>query len=185
MRKSFLIFCLLIISPFLSGYQRPDVYVIDAEKNSTIHNNLGLMQMSEKNYFAAIQEYKIAISLNPNSQASAVYYNNLGEAYMLINHYKWAQDCFQKAIKIYPLNFVYYQNLAKCFKAQKCLDYQIKIYSGKQKNSFNTLMLGLLYIQKGETKRGIIKLDEFCSKEPELIITGAVKNYLSEVTKNY
>ncbi len=182
MKKSFLIFGLLLISLIFSGAQVSEVYVIDAEKNSSMHNNLGAAYMSEQNYFAAIQEYKIAISLNPHSQASAVYYNNLGEAYMIINQTKWAQDCFQKAIRIYPLNFVYYQNLAKCFKAQKCLDYQIKIYSNKPKTSFNTLMLGLLYIQKGETKKGIIKLDEFCSKEPKLIITGAVKSYLSELT---
>lgn len=182
MKKSLLIFGLLLIPLIFSDTRASEVYVIDAEKNSSMHNNLGTLYMSEQNYFAAIQEYKIAISLNSASQASAVYYNNLGEAYMMINQAKWAQDCFQTAIKIYPLNFVYFQNLAKCFQVQNCLDYQIQNYLNKPKRSFNTLMIGLLYIQKGETKKGIIKLDEFCSKEPNLIITSAVKSYLSEIT---
>ncbi|HNW26540.1 MAG TPA: tetratricopeptide repeat protein [Candidatus Gastranaerophilaceae bacterium] len=185
MKKSFLIFSLLLISLIFSGAQRSDIYVIDAQKNASMHNNLGAAYMSEQNYFAAIQEYKIAISLNPNSQASAVYYNNLGEAYMMINQSKWAQDCFQRAIKIYPLNFVYYQNLVKCFQAQKCLDYQLKTYLNKPKTSFNTLMIGLIYIEKGQKKQGIIKLDEFCSREPKLIITSAVKDYLNQITQNY
>ena len=45
-------------------------------------------------------------------------------------------------------------------------------------------MLGLLYIEKGEINKGIIKLDEFCMQEPDLLITGAIKNYIKELVKS-
>ena len=54
-------------------------YVIDPEKNAYQHNNLGIMYVEERDYYAAIQEFKMAISLNPNTQATATYFNNLGK----------------------------------------------------------------------------------------------------------
>ena len=50
---------------------------IDAERNAHIHNNTGLMYMQEGFYYGAIKEFKLAIDLNPNTQATAVYYSNL------------------------------------------------------------------------------------------------------------
>lgn len=180
MKKVVVIFFLFAMTFFMSGYKRPDVYKIDAEKNAFFHNNMGLRYVDEKNYNAAIQEYKIAISLNPNTQATAVYYNNLGEVYMRACFYKFAQDCFERAIKQYPLNFSYYQNLAKCFKAQGIIDAKINFYN-KAAPPLNMVMLGLLYIEKGDREHGIIKLDEFCMQEPDLIITRGVRNYLKEL----
>ena len=75
--KKFLIIPLIFLTFLTSGYKKPDVYVIDAQKNAQVHNNMGLIYVDEKCYYAAIQEFKIAISLNPNTQATAVYYNNL------------------------------------------------------------------------------------------------------------
>jgi len=172
---------LLLISLFTSAFTKPDVYKIDAGKNSQIHNNRALMYLEDKDYFAAIEEYKIAISLNPNSQASAVFYNNLGEIYMKLGSYRYAQDCFERAINQYCLNLAYYQNLAKAYKAQRTIDAAIKKYSANGKSPLNMVMLGLLYVEKGDVKHGIIKLDEFCMQEPDLIITGAVRIYLKQI----
>ena len=58
----FLVITLLFLSLFTSGYRKPDVYVIDATKNAYLHNNMGLRYMNERLYYAAIQEFKIAIS---------------------------------------------------------------------------------------------------------------------------
>lgn len=173
-----ILFCLGLIS---SGYQKPNVYQIDAAKNAFLHNNMALKYVSEQNYAAAIQEFQIAISLNPKTQATSVYYNNLGETYMKIGLFRAAQACFENAITQYSLDFQYYQNLAKCFKAENAIASQIKIYSNKSKNPLNMIMLGLLYIEKGDTTRGITKLDEFCMQEPDLIITGAIRNYINEI----
>ena len=50
---------------------------IKAQNNAYWHNNKGLIYLEEKYYFGAIKEFQIAIDLNPNSQASAVFYTNL------------------------------------------------------------------------------------------------------------
>ena len=42
-------------------------------------------------------------------------------------------------------------------------------------------MLGVLYAEKGETRRAITILDEFCMSEPDLIITPSIKNYIKEL----
>ena len=90
--KRFLTISLISLAILTSAYKKPDVYEIDAEKNAYVHNNLGLMYVNEKCYYAAIQEYKIAISLNPNTQATAVYYNNSGEVYVIIGYRDYAVD---------------------------------------------------------------------------------------------
>lgn len=182
MKKFLTLICLISISIVVSGYKKPDVFHIKPEKNAYSHNNLGLMYMNDKIYYAAIQEFKIAISLNPNTQATAVYYNNLGETYMLMGYPKYAQDCFERAIKLSGLNFKYYQNLAECFYAQGLTDLKLQSYSQDAKNPLNTIMVGLLLAQKGEYRKAIIKLDDYCMQEPDLIITNAVKEYIKTLT---
>lgn len=181
-KNCIVVFSFLVIAFFSSGYIRPETYVIDAEKNAVNHNNIGLRDVAEGDYYNAIQEFCIAISLNPNTQSTAVYYNNLGETYMKLGYYKEAQQCFENAITQYNLNFLYYQNLVKSFKSQGIIKSKIKKYQVKgEKNPLVMIMLGLLYVESGDKRRGIIKLDEFCMKEPDLLITGAVRGYIKEI----
>lgn len=177
---------LVFISLMTSGYRKPDVYTIDAEKNAILHNSLGLNAVCDKNYLGAIQEFSLAILLNPKTQATSVYYNNLGETYMKIGYYKDAQKCFEMALKQYSLNFLYYQNLVDSFKAQGVLASKLNYYKSKgEKNPLNMIMIGLLYIANGDKRSGIIKLDEFCLAEPDLLITQAVRSYLQGVIPKY
>ncbi len=180
--KKLLLIQLIFLAFLTSAYKKPDVYVINAEKNAYTHNNMGLRYVNEKCYYAAIQEYKIAISLNPNTQATSVYYNNLGEVYLIIGYPDYALDCFERAIMQYSLNFKYYQNLAKTYKALGMLDTQIEKYSDET-NPLNKVMLALLYEQKEDYKRAIIILDGFAMSEPDLIITSAVKRHIQELVK--
>lgn len=182
MMKKFLIIPLIFLSVLISAYKKPDVYEIDAQKNAYVHNNLGLIYVDEKCYYAAIQEFKIAISLNPDTQATAVYYNNLGEVYLKIGAPDFALDCFQRALKQFSLNFKYYNNLAKTYKMLGTLDAQITRFSDNS-NPLNKVMLGLLYEQKGNIKRAITILDDFAMSEPDLIITPAVKKHIKELVE--
>ena len=75
MKKTITILSLILISFLTSGYKKPDFYTINSVKNARIHNNKGIMYLEERLYYPAIEEFKIAISLNPNTQATAVYYN--------------------------------------------------------------------------------------------------------------
>ena len=144
---------------FCSGYRKPYKYTIDAGKDAFYHNNVGLNYLKDRIYYAAIQEFKIAIQLSPNT----------------------ARVCFEDAIKLYGLNFKYYLNLAECYKKLGITNTKIKEYSIST-NPYDKIMLGVLYIQSGSMRKGVILLDELCSEEPDLLITPAIRQYLKEVT---
>jgi len=180
--KKIYITTLIIFSFIFSGYKMTEEYVIDSEQNAYIHNNLGLMYMREQQYYPAIQEYKIAISLSPDVQASAVFYNNLGECYMKLNNPQMAQDCFERALRQFPLNFRYYKNVAECYYELGYADEQIE-HSYKDKNPLGMVLRGLLLELKGDNANAITTLDEFASKEPDLVITEAVKYHIKELIK--
>ena len=182
--KKFIVF-LLFTSVFSSGFAQPIISgscEINASRNSVYHNAVGIRYLEEHCYYAAVQEFKIAISLNPNSQSAAVSYNNLGRAYMELGFAEQAQDCFERAISLYGLNFDYYKNLAKCYTTlgkakQKLVQYR------KSSNPLNKVMVGLLYVMTGQKRAGMITLDSFCMSEPDLIITGGVREYLRDLTQ--
>ncbi len=183
-KKLVTVFVLIVFSFPLSGYVKPDVSTIDARKNAQNHNNLGLCDIANGDYYGAVQEFLLAIALNPNTQATAVYYNNLGETYVKLGYYKDAQECFEKAVNQYSLNFLYYQNLAKTYKNLGLLSQKINECRVKaRRNPLSMILLGLCYIESGQKRAGVIKLDEFCMSEPDLIITESVREYLKEVAK--
>ncbi len=166
---------------FCSGYRKPYKYTIDAGKDAFYHNNVGLNYLKDRIYYAAIQEFKIAIQLSPNTQATAIFQNNLGETYNFIGYPDMARVCFEDAIKLYGLNFKYYLNLAECYKKLGITNTKIKEYSIST-NPYDKIMLGVLYIQSGSTRKGVILLDELCSEEPDLLITPAIRQYLKDIT---
>ena len=178
------IVCLfLLVTMFLcSGYRKPYKYVIDAGKDAFYHNNVGLNYLHDRVYYAAIQEFKIAIQLSPNTQATAIFKSNLGETYMYIGYPDMAKICFEDAIKLYGLNFKNYINLAKCYEQLNIVKTKISEYKASD-NVFDKIMLGLLYIQTGEKRRGVIILDDVCMSEPDLLITPAIKQYIQEINK--
>lgn len=164
------------------GYKKPYRYVIKPEKDAFYHNNVGINYLKDRIYYAAIQEFKIAISLSPSTQASAIFYNNLGETYIFIGYPEKAKDCFEDAIKLYGLNLKYYQNLVNTYIKLGSAQNKIKDFESS-KDVFDRIKLGLLYIQTGEYRKGINTLDEICIQEPDLLITPALKQYLKQTIK--
>lgn len=181
MKKIFSLFLLSVII-LCSGYRKPYRYTIDAEKDAFLHNNVGLNYLKDRIYYAAIQEFKIAIQLSPNTQATAIFKNNLGDTYTYIGYPDMARICYEDAIKLYGLNFKYYLNLAECYKTLGITQTKIKEYSSST-TPYDKIMLGLLYIQTGSVRKGVNTLDELCSEEPDLLIIPAIRQYLREVTK--
>lgn len=178
MRKCLCVLACIIV--LCSGYRTIDRFHIDAVTNANRHNTLGTEYMRERCYYAAIQEFKIAISLNSDTQSSAVYYNNLGEVYMIIGYPGMAEDCFERALKLYGLNFKFYQNMAECYAKLGLTNKKI-LQLKRSKNPLDKVTLGLLYIQRGDKQKGIIVLDDFCMSEPDLIITTGVRGYLKKI----
>jgi len=180
MMKKLITFFLLLIMVFCSGYRKPHKYVIEAEKDAFYHNNVGLNYLRDRIYYAAIQEFKIAISLSPSTQASAIFYNNLGETYNFIGYPDQALPCFEDAIKLYGLNLKYYFNLINCYINQGLADVKIREFKASQ-DVYDRIKLGILYIETGEVRAGVNILDEVCISEPDLIITQALKQYIKQV----
>jgi len=177
--KKLLIICtiLLIILPVWADE------TIKAQNNAYRHNNKGLLYLEEKYYFGAIKEFQIAIDLVPNSQASASYYINLGTTYEKIGYPELAKPCFEKAVSINALCFDYYLKLAQNYKNLGIVDEKLIEFQNKTPSPLNDIMIGLLYIQNGHVTTGITVLDDFCNKEPNLLITAGVKNYINQIIK--
>ena len=180
--KKFVCLFLLITMFFCSGYRKPYKYVIDAGKDAYYHNNIGLNYLRDRIYYAAIQEFKIAIQLSPDTQATAVFKENLGETYMYIGYPDMARICFEDALKLYGLNFKYYLNLADCYAQLNITNSKIEEYRNSN-NLYDKIMLGVLYIRTGEKRRGIIILDDICLSEPDLLITPAIRQYIKQVSE--
>ena len=179
--KKFSIFILILIITLTCGYRKPYKYTIDAEKDAFFHNNVGLNYLQDRIYYAAIQEFKIAIQLSPNTQATAVFKNNLGETYTYIGYPEMARQCFEDAIKAYGLNLKFYINLADCYANLNIVNTK-KEELKKSTNTYDKILLGILYTKTNETRKGIILLDEIVQSNPELLITPAIQQYIKTVT---
>ena len=180
MIKKLLTISLMLIMVFCSGYKKPYKYTIKAEKDAFYHNNVGLNYLKDRIYYAAIQEFKIAISLSPSTQASAIFYNNLGETYNFIGYPESARGCFEDAIRLYGLNLKYYMNLVECYKALNIVQTKIREYQ-QSEDVYDRIKLGLLYIQTEQYRKGVNTLDEICVQEPNLLITPALRKYIKQV----
>ena len=180
--KRFILIFLFVVMICTVGYRKPYKYTIDAGKDAFYHNNVGLNYLADRIYYAAIQEFKIAIQLSPNTQATAVFKNNLGETYNYIGYPDMARVCFEDSIKLYGLNLQYYMNLADCYEKLGITNTKIAEYKNSD-SIYDKIMLGMLYIKTGEVRRGVIILDEICQSNPELLITPAIRQYLKDVTK--
>ena len=177
-KKTVVLFLLLSLF-FCTGYKKPYKYVIRAEKDAFYHNNMGLNYLNDRIYYAAIQEFKIAISLSSNTQASAIFYNNLGETYNFIGYPDMALDCFENAVNLYGLNLKYYINLVECYIKLGTAESKIAEYK-QSEDLYKKIQLGILYIKIGDKRRGINLLDEIVASEPDLLITPAIKQYIAE-----
>lgn len=153
------------------------------EHNAYVHNNRGLLYVEVEQYHAAIQEFKIAIALNPNTQATSVYYGNLGDLYMKLGNYTNAQDCFEHAIYYNPHNFKYYLDLVTSYQYQGKLKSELSKLKKHKQTPLDDIKIGLIYIAMGQKNTGINILDEFIMNEPKLYITDGVKYYLQQYDK--
>ncbi len=186
MKKWLIIIALFFtVLPAISKPGTIVTYTIDPEKNAWSHNNMGIVYMEEKCYYAAIQEFKIAISLNSNAQSTAIYLNNLGKAYLIIGYPELALGCFEDALTQYSLNFEFYENLAKCYAQLGKIQEKLSKYQSEiSKNPVAKVMVGLLQEQNGNKKQAITTLDDFVMAEPDLIITPAVKKHIQGLVQD-
>lgn len=174
---------LMLVSPV-----RAETFVIDATKNAIAHNEKGLFFMRLKYYPAAINEFTLAIALNPDSELTAVCYNNLGQAYMQIGYYDAAEKCFKNAVELKPYNIVYTENLIRISTKRNktgSLKSKYEKMHLKDANSLQPyLMLGLIHKNMGNTGSAEGYLSEFVRLAPHLDITNEVRAVLKDLHGN-
>lgn len=159
---------------------------VDAARNAKEHNNQGAIFLREGDYYAAIKEFKIAIGINPNVQATSVYYNNLGTAYMKIYQISkdpilaaWAQSCFEHALIGDCMNLTYYNNLVDTYQVQGIMNSKASyLLRNKDKNPYNEVIVALIYLRQKKIGAAVTMLDDFCAKNPDLIITNDLKRLI-------
>ena len=108
-----------------------------------------------------------------DSEKNAYYHNNLGLNYLKDHWYYPAIQEFKIAISLSP-------NLADCYVELGLVNTKIK-QTYENDNPLNLIMRGLLYQRQGKLRDAITTLDEFAVKEPDLIITPAVKGYIKQL----
>ena len=180
--RIFITICLIFVP--LAANAKMDVMKIDAQKNAIDHNNRGVIYMQDRYYAAAIKEFQMAVLLDPDTQASSVYYANLANCYMKIGYPALAQDTLQRAVNLNPMNFNYYQDLVAVYSRLDILDTQLKRWRrDTAANPLGLVMQGLILIEQGKYDAGMAKLYEFVYTEPDLIITAGVKSFIEKQNK--
>lgn len=184
-------FCVLLflLCFFLQGYKYEyQVPVIDPTNNAANHNSQGIMYMDMGYYSTAMSEFKIAISLNPDSPASAAYYNNLGMLYLKFNMLNEAQECFKKAISLNHVFLEYHTNLIKTYEKSGVLSSKLNEalnqISTDNKNSEAYFMAGLIYAQMGQNEQAIKHLKRFATLEKNQVLARGIKQKISELQAN-
>ena len=187
--KFFLILltCLLISAPAFCA--KSLVTPVDAQRAAQSHNNKGVDFYNDKDYMAAIKEFKIALGINPNNQTSAVYHNNLGRTYLALARLGaqgapfayWAQVSFESAIAQDCMNLGFYKNLVDSFALQGNMGERLTYYSkDTSKNPFSSIVVALIYERQGNRQAAAALLSDFVKTFPDLIITNDIKKHLRE-----
>ena len=171
----------LVVYILLQG----SVFVIDPAENAVWHNEKGVQYLNDGYISSAIDEFKLAVSLSPNSATSASFLNNLGIAYSKIHKYDWAIACFQKAINLNPYFIDYYKNLVKAYKSKnELINITIKYVKLLRKHNSDSkawLILGLTYEELGYKDYAKKSLEQFKKLEPQSIITPGVDDIIKNL----
>ena len=179
---------IFVLAFFLQGYEyKYNAPTLDATNNAANRNNKGIMYMEMGHYNAAMTEFKVAISLNPNSPASAAYYNNLALLYTKMNKFEEANECIEKAISLNPVFLEYYKTQVAIYNKSDMLNKQIDKYLNQievdNNNSYAYLMLGLLYSEKSQTSNAIKYLKMYMAIEKNNIMRQGVKQEIKRLSR--
>lgn len=169
-----------------------NTFVIDPAKNAVWHNEKGLFYLDMKYYEAAIREFQLAVLLNPDSEASAFFYNNLGKAFYKVGYYENAEINFNKAIELKPYYLEFYENLIKTYEKKNILnkiaERHNKLIVENPNNLQSYILLGLIHKNYGNNDYAAMYLNKFIQLAPEFGITDQIRTIvrnLKEKDKTY
>ncbi|MBQ7287198.1 MAG: tetratricopeptide repeat protein [Candidatus Gastranaerophilales bacterium] len=165
----------------MDGYVQHE---INAVNNARLHSNMGNIFFDEKKYISALKEYEIAYNLAPNHQASGVYLHNIAKCYVVIGDFVSAKNAIEGAIKKDCINMTYYEMLVDLLIKLKIEEQEIDKYIKDNKNPYNRIIIGLIYLKTDRIMQAKITFDDFVEEYPDMIITQDVKTLLRKIKKN-
>ncbi|UCF86780.1 MAG: tetratricopeptide repeat protein, partial [Nitrospiraceae bacterium] len=120
------------------------------------YNNLGYAYKSQGNIVRAIENYKIALKINPNHDHA---HNNLGVALESQGHFDKAIEHYERAIKINPEYSWPYYNLGHIYQVQnqmiKAIEYYQNAIRVDPKFSNAYYNLGQIYQSQGQIENAV------------------------------
>ena len=199
------LYCKILILFFIAAFSLPAfadfekatiVNSVNAAKNAKMHNNLGNIYFKEKDLYAAIKEYRIAIAIDPDSQATASYFNNLGKVYLVLGEIqkrnnlpikgyddfsKMAAKSFEEAILKDCMKLEYYENLIKAYELTGAVNSKKEYFlSNKDKNPFNIIPASIILKKQGNDDYANMLLDDFVSNNPDIVISKDLKKLMKK-----
>lgn len=190
MRFSFLIMLLIFtfVCPCHADLEHASIInPVDAQNAAQNHNNRGNMYFKDGDLFAAIKEYRIAIGINPNSQTTGTYFNNLGKVYLVLGKIqkstgapisgwddfaKMAQISFEEAILKDCMKIEYYENLVEAYELTGIMESKKQFFlQNRDKNPFNIIPAAIILKKQGQLEYANMLLDDFTALNPDIIIT--------------
>lgn len=141
--------------------------------NQLYYNNLGNDFLEKKNYEKALENYLIAISLEPNEP---MFYHNAGVCLISLKHFERAASLFKKAIeKGLKEDETYYYLIICLFNSSNYEKVVLSKIPEKEELKINSLLLIIKsYIKLNNTSKAKLlinelKLSGFNSQELDLI----------------
>ncbi|MDP3093545.1 MAG: tetratricopeptide repeat protein [bacterium] len=156
-----------------NDWQNQDSLWLAAAKTSPSssqnHNNLGDLYGRKGDLEKAVQEFKLAIELNPR-YADA--FHNLANTYQLMGKEELAVENYKKAVEFNPYLWQSYQNLALIYFQQKDLvqasQYLEKAIEVNPENASLYFNLGVVYAENNEKEKANMEFQKAFDLDPKL-----------------
>ena len=139
-------------------YQR----TIEKPDEPRARNQLGYAYLKLENYPDAIQEFRIAITLDNDYYTP---YNNLGLAYMGVYNWPKAQAVFSEALKLKPDSEEAHVNIAWCYEKMWMADEALEHAKRARELSGENNSYAILFDAIAKTKIKAAKYEEKMKKQ--------------------
>jgi tetratricopeptide (TPR) repeat protein len=163
-------FCIMLSSCALK--KTPSREVKLEGKDFNFYLNEGLSSLNRSDYENALEQFNMAIALNPNSARA---HNLQGVAFFRLNNFKDAEEQFQKAVALNASYAEAYNNLGSLYFAkrqfEKAKDMFKKTLSLSPDSVSALYSLGTLLMFLGQVEEGISYLSRGIELDPDFLET--------------
>lgn len=166
--------CMLITPLTASAYHLED--------NLIKHMHRGDTYLQQGNPQAAIDEYRIALALEPTASISASLFHNLARAYRQLGMHDVAISALQRSMRLQPQFERYFRDLLATYdekgQTEKAITYLEHIVQDINPDDTELwYLLGLLYMQQSQLAQAQGAFATYQKKAPSSPLAQVAENY--------